>query len=128
MAINTNLGLPGFYECAKALEGQRTWEEVQATIDTSESSFWLAFAMARQDYVSQEVRQAFQASFPELVDKTNDGIAAIIYTDASRDHMRYRESVDDSIESRLAHYDPALHPAIKAKVQEVKWILLPGRH
>jgi len=127
---NRSLYWPGFRRYSDALKTQRTWEEAQPTIDTAESSFWLAYAMARTDITAPEVRQAFQTAYPELVDQTNDAIAAMTNSSALHEHGRHPEiSVEEGIDKRLKErYDPVLHNEIRTKIQEAKWILLPDHH
>lgn len=122
--INRYVYWPGYQEYADLLEQNPRWADFSQYISSAKSQFFLALSIIRMKYSSLDVRCNFYKQFPDLVDRTQDAIAAIIYDGAQIVNSRDGTSVDDFIEENILKYDPLFHKNIRAKITEEKWIKL----
>jgi hypothetical protein len=117
----------GYKEYCEILEKQKTWSEFEQHIPEAKSQFWLALAVIRPKYSSLEVRLNFYRKYPELVSRTLDALAGIIYEEAQRMNQQEGINAEDHIEECLSDYDTYWYKDIKKKMLEKKWIKLENR-
>ncbi len=122
--INRWLYWPGFEREARLLAENRTWNGFQRHMSTAKSQFLLTFAVMKPKHSSLEVRTAFYKEFPDLVDRTMDGVAAIMNDEAFHEEEERGITYEEALLPHLNKNDPLLHEAIRAKIKEAKWITL----
>ncbi|MBI4116257.1 hypothetical protein HY449_00770 [Candidatus Pacearchaeota archaeon] len=120
--INRGLYWCGYKEYCDVLEKTSEWKNLSAKIDKMKSQFWLAMAIINYKHASLEVRAKFYREFPNLVDRTEDAIAALTFNHAQDANKRKETPVDEYIDGSLSKYDPILHNNIRKKMGEQKWI------
>ncbi len=126
--INTRpLYNPGYEQHSKMLETHKTWEACFEEIKKVRGVFWLAMAVARTEYASLPVRYNFNKRFPDLMDRTQDAIAATAFFYAESQHVKNGISIKEAVKKELVSIDPELVPNILKKVEEKKWVVL-GDH
>lgn len=125
IVITRPLYWPGFNQYSEVLKKHRSWGELHGKhLLHIKSAFWFAMAVAQKDHASEEVRQEFYAHFPTLMDRTQDAIAGITANHAESESLIEGKTVEECIVTRLEKYDPVLHPTIRKKMVEKKWIAL----
>ncbi len=127
VVITRPLYWPGFSQYTELLEKHRTWKEVQAHMKTIRSAFWMAMAVVRREFASDEVRRNFYQHFPTLIDRTQDGIAGLISDHAESESIKEGTEFKHNVEKRLFKYDANLVSELLGKIKERKWIALPDR-
>jgi hypothetical protein len=124
IVINRSLYWCGYKEYALLLGKNRTWKELEPNLEITKSAFWLAIAVTRPKYSSLEVRTRFYEKFPDLMDRTQDAIAAVTYVFGLKINEGEGTSIEEYIDTELLKYDPLLHQNIKSKIKKGKWVLL----
>ncbi len=119
---------PGFQQYTNMLERHRTWKEIKGKMSEVRSAFWMAMAVSWKDVPSEGVRRNFHRTFPTLMDRTADGIAAITAEHAASEAKKEGSDWEHNIQERLFKYDPKLVPKILKKIKERKWIKLDERY
>jgi len=121
----------GFDEYASKLENMATSDDFEkefvqdGRLDCS-SSFWLSFALARNDTCESDmIRTSFEERYPDLCDRTRDAIAAMINYQALHAKAKYGTSYEDTVDEKTAKYNLAWDASIREKLKEEKWILRP---
>ncbi|MBU1202354.1 MAG: hypothetical protein KJ583_06555 [Nanoarchaeota archaeon] len=112
----------GYKQYCDLLEENKKWSEFSGHIQSAKSEFWMALAVTRPKYSSLEIRANFYKEFPDLIDRTKDAIAAIIYENAKIANEREGKLVDEYIDEQLLKYDSVFHNDIRKKMNEKKWI------
>lgn len=119
IVINRPLYWCGYKEYIILLEKNPKWVDFSQHIDSAKSDFWLTLAITRPKYSSLEIRANFYRQFSDLIDRTEDAIAAIIFNYAQQESQK-----EEYIEENLLKYDAFLHKDIRKKIEEKKWIKL----
>lgn len=124
IVVNSNyLYWPGYKQYADVLDKCETFDDFQPYFDKAKSSFFAAYAITRKN-VDSEIRKDFYNKYPILLDRTLDGIAAILnfraYYFSKRDNTSYDEELNDFMK-RVHEY---VHEKILIKIKEEKWIFL----
>ncbi len=114
----------GYKEYCDYSQENKSWKNFSAKMNEAKSTFWLAMAVTCPQYTSLEVRINFYRTFPKLMDRTKDAIAAMSAVYGGRKAEREHLNLSTCIDERIAKHDPLLHDTIKAKIEEKKWILL----
>ncbi len=114
----------GYKQYCDLAEQNKSWKDFSEKMNSARSAFWLAMAITHPEYASLEVRKNFHETFPTLMDRTKDAIAAMVAVYGGRKAEREGLELADCIEERLAKHDPMLYDNIRAKIEEKKWILL----
>jgi len=125
IVLNEPLYWCDYKEYYALLEKHKTWHEFQVHIPQVKSQFWLSLAVLKPTISSLDVRLNFYTQFKELMDRTLDALAGIIYEEAQR--MSSHEGVEDYIIHSLSKYDTYWYKDITTKITEKKWIKLEGR-
>ena len=120
--VNRNLYWCGFKRPTEILAKSRTWKDFLK--NKGESDFFLTLAITCPEYSSLEVRKNFYKEFPEMLDRTEDGIAALTYENSENESKKTGEDIQLLIDRRMIKYDPLLHNDIRRKIEERKWIKL----
>lgn len=122
--INRPLYWPGYKQYCNLLEQNPNWIDFSQHIDSVKSKFWLALTITRPKYSSLDIRANFYTQFPDLIDRTGDAIATIIFNYAQQESQKNGNTIEPYIEENLLDYDPHLHNNIRKKIEEKKWIKL----
>lgn len=117
----------GYKEYCDILEKEKTWNEFEQHIPKAKSQFWIALAVLRPKYSSLDVRMNFYRNYPELVDRTLDAIAGIVYEEALKVSPKEGISIEDYIVGAVSKYDTYWYNDIRKKMLEKKWIKLEDR-
>lgn len=115
---------PGMKDYIELLKDKNTWNLLQPEINKVSSRFFLAFTILHPEYSSLSVRQKFYKQFPDLIDSTEDAVAAWIQARAEVFSESKGQTVDEYVSSKMLSYDPLSHNNIKKKIKERKWIIL----
>lgn len=111
----------GYVSEAKFLEQHPKWEDVKKKVYTAKSEFLIAMSITKFKYSSLEVRTRFYSHFPGLLEKTLDGIAAIVDKFSSLNKSIPQQTAIDDL---LSQYDTFLQERLIFKMKEKKWITL----
>jgi len=122
--INQPLYWCGYEEYTDLLQKNISWNDFAKNTQHVKSEFWLSLAISRPKYSSLEIRHNYYKQFPDLMDRTKDGIAAIINFGAEYYYKKENISMQESIDKELSGYDTLLHNDILKKIDEKKWIRL----
>lgn len=144
----------GYAEYVGALKDAVIWEDIKPRIMTKiptdfasrefglkeeehpemlnvRSAYWFAFTLARAEHTRQGIREKFEELFPEVMDRTKDGCAALIAHHSAvyelglvGEKRPYREVVEE----KLTHYVPEYKTDLIRKINEKKWIMLPDAY
>jgi hypothetical protein len=128
IVITRPLYWPGYKRYANLLEENKIWKEVQEKMSEVRSAFWMAFAVSMKKGPSDNVRGNFYRTFPGLMDKTMDGIAAITAEHAASEAKIEGSDLENNIQERLFKYDPGLVPRVRKKIKEAKWIRMDEKY
>lgn len=113
---------PGFIQQSGMLEKYPTWEALYPHLGEVKSAFFMALAVSKPKYSTDQIRRNFYQTFPSLTDRTQDAIAALIYVRAQNAFLKEGIPIHEYVESKLFGYDPEIAPNILRKIKEKKWI------
>ena len=125
--INRPYYWPGFQWYIDFFAKNKSWDDVARESEKVRSDFWMVFTALRPKYSTLPLRQKIYSSFPGVVDRTLDAIAALIHDHSEHDSRKGYRPYEDGVKGRLAKYDPQFHAAINEKIAEAKWIRLDGQ-
>jgi hypothetical protein len=124
IVINRPLYWCGYMSCGKLLQENTLWSDFSKHLDSVQNMFLMSMAVTEPKYASAEIRYYFYDQYPEMIDRTLDAIAAIVYDSAQR-HNKYRgTNVQEYINEHIAIRDKIYHKQILRKMDEKKWIKL----
>lgn len=119
---NRGLYWPGVESYFTLFEKHKTWDELSVNLKYVKSQFFFAFAVTRPKHSSLDIRTNFYKKFPELVDKTADGIIARIALGTKQMKKHKDLDVEKYVEECIVGYDPLLHDKLRIKYKEEKWV------
>lgn len=114
----------GFQDYCDLLAKHKTWKDTYPEMKNAKSAFWLAMAVVRTEFASDEVKERFYRLFPTLTDRTLDAIAGITYEHSVLELKEDGTPLEQNIEQRLFKYDHRFHTDIRRKIEERKWLKL----
>ncbi len=133
IVINRPLYWCGYKEYVKRLERVTTIDDFKREfirekgyvdyIDVN-SMFWLTYTFSRKEYSPDAPRMFFSELFPDIIDRTQDAIAALIVhhskIDEKNEHIPYLTGVENHMKKYVEEWQ---YP-IREKIEDVKWIWL----
>ncbi len=119
--INQWLYWPDYKKYRNLLKEYPKWDDFSQHIKFA-NDFFLSFAITIPKYSSLEIRLNFYRQFPDLLDRTKDGIAALTFNGSREMSKENGNSIEENIKETLQDYDSLLHEDIRRKINEKKWI------
>lgn len=122
--INRSFYWCGYQEYCDFLDENKSWAQFLHNKGKVESEFWMAMAVIFIGHASQEVRKNFYEQNHDLIDRTQDAIAAISFDHAQREKKENGTPIEEYLKKSLSKYDPLLRDNIREKITEEKWVRL----
>lgn len=119
---------PGYGDYAGKLKNCETWEDVDLSFINIDSPFWLAYTISHNEHSTPQIKDAFSANFPEVMDRTKDTIACWKAGDAACQHLFYKKEYLPVLYSELAKFPEEWREDLIERINKKDWIMLPDRH
>lgn len=118
---------PGYAQYINLMKEKPKWKDFLEHIQKNkiESRFWLTFAILRPEYGPLDIRVNYYQKFPNLVDRSLDGVASIIYGQAKSELKKENIPLEKTIAEKISHYDSLFSDKLYEKIKEEKWIIIP---
>jgi len=124
IVISRDLYWCGYQDYIALLNKHKDWDGLRKDSTRIKSDFWLTYALVKPEYSSLDIRYNYYKTYPELVDRTLDGIAGILATRSELFLEKKGTPILESYEKYLSKIDTILHDRILSKIEENKWIKL----
>jgi len=128
--INRQLYWPGYKVYVNRLKNILAWEQFENEFMRegrliSKGAFFLSLTISRVEHCSENIRRSFAEVFPDLVDRTKDGIACLIHHNASCHIGEKNISYEEELKKELEKYEPSWKNELSKKIHDENWIILP---
>lgn len=133
IVINRPLYWCGYKEYVKRLERVTTIDDFKREfvrkrgyvdyIDVK-SMFWLTYTFSRKEYNPDAPRMFFSELFPDIIDRTQDAIAALIVYHSKVDEKNEHTPYLTGVENHMKKYVEEWQYPIREKIEDAKWIWL----